>query len=170
MKPWQRKSFLGAAVVAALFVAGCGVKSIPLPPESVRPEQIIDLRAVVVSHGVQLTWSRPEHYSGGQQMRDLGSFTIVRAPEDGPYVPLVQIPVTDQERFAVARTFSYFDNSVKRGNAYRYEVISHTTDGYDSLPSNEAEIVYGRRQSPAGPMMPPAVPPAGALMPAAPPP
>jgi hypothetical protein len=156
--------FVVAAAVTAIFIAGCGVKSLPLPPEAVRPEQIIDLRALPVGRGIQITWSRPQNYAGGQQMRDLGSFTILRADGDGPYQPLVQIPITDRERFAVATTFSYFDNTVKKGQSYRYQVVSSTTDGYDSLPSNEAEIIFGRPHPSAEPAV---VPPLTAMPPSA---
>jgi len=170
MKVRCESLFVVAAAVIALFIAGCGVKSLPLPPDAVRPEQIIDLRAVPVGRGIQITWSRPQNYAGGQQMRDLGSFTILRADGDEAYQPLVQIPITDRERFAVATTFSYFDDTVKKGQSYRYQVISSTTDGYDSLPSNEAEIIFGRQHLETQPaVVPPIAPPAAAL-PAAPPP
>jgi hypothetical protein len=145
-------------IAAVVLMAGCGVKSMPLPPEEVRPERIVDLRAMVVSHGIQLTWSRPQRYAGGQQMRDLASFTVMRSANGQPYEPLVEIPITDRERFAVATTFSYFDATAKKGIAYRYEIISHTTDGYDSLPSNEVEIVYRGFPAPARRKVPPRVP------------
>lgn len=69
-------------------------------------------------------------------MRDLGGFVVLRSQGNQPFQPLVQIPVTDQARFAPQRTFSYLDGETEVGNTYRYEIISRTLDGYTSPPSN----------------------------------
>jgi hypothetical protein len=127
----------------ALFLGwlGCGVKSIPIPPEAARPEKIQNLEASSAKDGIRLTWGRPEVYAGGQKMRDLGGFTISRSAADGPYQKIAEVPITDQGRFQVQRTFTYTDDAAELGSKYRYQVTSNTTDGYVSEPSNVVTIV-----------------------------
>jgi len=139
---------LGLGVALA---AGCGVKSAPLAPELVRPEQISDLRASADANGVKLSWERPTHYAGGHTMRDLGGFVILRAEATGPFQPLIELPVTDRERFAVQHQFSYIDNETVLGHSYRYQIIAKTTDGYTSVASNEAVLTRVRPAPPPNP-------------------
>jgi len=127
-------------IFAAVTLPGCGVKSAPVPPEYARPERILSLRAQAAVGGIRLTWQRPSHYYGGKSMRDLGSFVVMRAEGDSPMTALVNIPVTDQERFQVEEEFSYLDRETRMGARYRYTVVSGTLDGYHSVPSNEVEF------------------------------
>jgi hypothetical protein len=145
------------AFLAVSIISGCGVKSAPIPPEAARPQQILDLEALPERHGIQLTWTRPEQYASGQSMKDLSGFTVMRAAGQDEYQPIVEVPVTDQERIQVVTRFSYTDNTVSSGHSYRYEVVSHTTGGYKSLPSNEAALQYVRARPPLpGPQASPA--------------
>jgi hypothetical protein len=148
-------SLIGGMACALALAVGCGVKSAPIAPELVRPAQITDLRAVADPNGIKLLWERPTHYSGGRTMRDLGGFVIMRAEASGPLTALVELPVTDRERFAPQHQFSYIDNETTLGHDYRYQIIAKTTDGYVSVPSNEAAFTrivdvraddVGRRQ------------------------
>lgn len=136
------------AAGVALGLPGCGVKSAPIPPEYASPERILDLRAEADAGGIKLTWSRPTRYVGGHSMRDLSAFVIKRADGDGPMTALVNIPVTDRERFQLEAEFSYLDGETQMGNRYRYTVISEAA-GYHSDPSNEVEVT--RIKPPAAP-------------------
>jgi len=80
------------------------------------------------------------HYVSGHSMRDLGGFVLLRGEGNEPFQPLVELPVTDQERFAQQRSFSYLDEETRIGRSYRYQIVSQTTDGYTSAPSNEVQI------------------------------
>jgi hypothetical protein len=147
-------SLIGAAailLVCAAILQACGVKSAPIPPEDARPERILDLSVQSAKEGVRLRWDRPRKYAGGAELRDLGGFTVMRAEGQSGYQNLVEIPVTDQERFQVQREFSYLDQNTQVGGDYRYVVISRTTDGYQSLPSNEVAV---RRSVPPPPPSP----------------
>jgi hypothetical protein len=119
---------------------GCGVKSSPVPPQTVYPQAISDLRASADPSGINLIWSRPRHYVSGHIMRDLGSFVLLRGEGKQPFQPLVEMPVTDQERFSQESSFSYVDDETQMGNSYRYEIVSRTMDGYTSAPSNAVEF------------------------------
>jgi len=141
---------IGMVIVAGVAggLPGCGVKSAPIPPEYARPERILDLRADADARGIKLTWSRPTHYIGGHSMRDLSAFVIKRGDGGAPMTALVNIPVTDQERFQVEDEFSYLDAETTMGNRYRYTVTSEAV-GYHSDPSNEVE--FTRIKPPAAP-------------------
>lgn len=129
------------ATAATALWLGCGVKSPPIPPEYARPEQILDLQATTPRAGIRVVWHRPERYAGGTQMRDLAGFTLMRAESDGPYVKIADVPVTDQGRFQQQKTFVYIDQSTEVGKTYHYQVVSNTTDGYVSKPSNTATVI-----------------------------
>lgn len=131
-----------AAILASALWLGCGVKSVPVPPEEAIPERIVDLSAASVVKGVELSWARPDRYAGGHRMRDLASFKLYRAEGiEGSYQPIADIPITDQTRFQQQRRFTYLDSDTRIGQRYRYEIVSETADGYRSQPSNEAETV-----------------------------
>ena len=80
------------------------------------------------------------HYVSGHTLRDLGGFVVLRSQGNQPFQPLVQIPVTDQERFSPQRTYSYVDGETQLGDSYRYEIVSRTIDGYTSAPSNQVRV------------------------------
>ncbi len=80
------------------------------------------------------------HYVSGHSMRDLGAFVLLRSEGNQPLQPLVEIPVSDQERFSQQRQFSYLDNQAQIGSSYSYEIVSRTTDGYTSAPSNRVSF------------------------------
>jgi hypothetical protein len=139
-KQQPRSILLLVALIGIPLLVGCGVKSTPVPPETVHPAAISDLQASADPTGINLTWSRPMHYVSGHSMRDLGGFVLLRGEGNQPLQPLVELPVTDQERFAPQRMYSYVDGEAQVGNRYRYEIISRTTDGYTSEPSNQVQF------------------------------
>jgi len=139
------------AFAAVIVVLGCGVKSPPVPPQEAIPERIVSLDATSQKNGVMLSWERPDRTAGGHTMRDLGSFEVERAEDTAAFAPLVEIPVTDQDRFQQQRKFTYLDGGAQAGHHYRYQVISLTLDSYRSDPSNEAEITHQIPKPPPNP-------------------
>ena len=124
-------------LVASLLLAapGCGHKGAVLAPELVRPEPPTELTASSTVEGVRLTWTRPTKYTGGQRMRDLGSFTIERADaETSPlaFVSAGTLLLQDQKRFRQDRRLEYIDKDVTPEREYVYRVRARTLDGYDS--------------------------------------
>jgi hypothetical protein len=134
-----------------LALDGCGVKSAPIAPELVLPQRILDLRAAADPNGIKLIWERPTRYTGGHTMRDLSGFVILRSEGNGPAEPLVELPVTDRERFSVQRQFGYIDNETVVGRNYAYEIISRTSDGYVSQPSNQVTFTRVKPAPPPNP-------------------
>jgi Prokaryotic lipoprotein-attachment site len=124
-----------------LLLSGCGRKGPPLPPEDVVPRRIADLAASNVAGGIQLSWRRPELYSDGERMTDLGGFTVERAIGAAlTYQKIATLEVTDRDRFRQIKRFTHVDSDVTPGVAYRYRVVSFTVDRYVSAPSNAVTI------------------------------
>lgn len=121
--------------------SGCGIKTRPRPPEDVRPEQILDLRAKPVADGIQLAWTRPDKYQNGDRMRDLSEFVVLRGEGSEPVAEVGKVPITDQQRFQQQHNMFLVDKGTLMNHRYRYQVISLTSDGYQSRPSNEAAII-----------------------------
>ena len=142
---------LAIAALASAIVLGCGVKSQPIPPEAARPEKIAGLEAANAKEGIRLSWDRPELYAGGAKMKDLGSFSIMRAEEGKPAEKIGDIQVHDEGRFQVQNTFTFIDGSTVMGKTYHYQVTSSTTDGYVSEPSNDATLVRKHASAPPNP-------------------
>jgi hypothetical protein len=140
---------LALPLAAGTCVSGCGVKGPPIAPELVRPESVADLRASAAAAGIELAWHRPTQYTGGHTMRDLSGFVILRAEGNTQMEPLLEIPVTDQERLQIQREFTYLDGETAMGHSYRYTVIAETADGYRSDPSNE--VIFTRSKPPPPP-------------------
>jgi hypothetical protein len=139
------------AIAGAAAGLGCGVKSPPIPPEDARPQQTLDLEATSLRGGVRVVWHRPERYAGGMQMKDLASFTLSRSEGDAPYIKIADIPVTDQDRFQVQRTFTYVDHDTEVGKTYHYQLTTSTSDGYVSKPSNTASVTRSNPPPPPNP-------------------
>jgi hypothetical protein len=138
MMRWVKASALALAFGACAW--GCGIKSAPIAPELARPERVAGLRASADPTGIKLSWERPTHYVSGHSMRDLGSFVILRGDGGGTMQPLVELPVTDQERFAVEREFTYVDGETTVDHRYSYQIVSKTLDGYASDASDEVDF------------------------------
>ena len=102
-----------ATAVLILALAACGRRSPPLPPELVQPLPPTSLVARSIADGVEVAWHRPDKYSGGQHMRDLGGFDIERALVDGPgagiFVRVDHLELTDQYRFRIDPRIQWID-------------------------------------------------------------
>jgi hypothetical protein len=141
----------GMALLVAISMGACGVKSAPVPPSQATPARIDDLHASAAPDGIRLTWGRPTQYVGGHRMRDLSGFVIMRSQDNQPMQPLIEIPVTDRERFQKQHEFEYVDGETALDQTYRYEIISETSDGYRSTPSNMVRCTRVRPKPPPNP-------------------
>jgi hypothetical protein len=151
MSRFSRTTLAATLLAFVLAFAGCGVKSAPIAPELARPAQILDLRGESDPNGIKLTWERPTRYTGGHAMRDLSGFVIMRGEPGTALAPLVELPVTDRERFSVQHEFSYVDGETAIGSRYAYRIISKTSDGYASAPSNEVALTRVKPAPPPNP-------------------
>jgi hypothetical protein len=128
---------LAALAVAGVVLAAsaCGHKGGVQPPELVRPEPPTDLTATSTPDGVRIGFTRPTKYTGGQRMRDLGSFIVERADAEASpseFVRVGSIELQDQTRFRQERRLEYVGRDVPPGREYVYRVRARTVDGYES--------------------------------------
>jgi hypothetical protein len=127
---------LTALVVAGVMLAAaCGSKGGVMPPELVRPEPPTDLAASSMQDGVRVSWTRPTKYTGGQRMRDLGSFVVERADaaaSPSKFERIATIELQDRTRVRQERRFQWVDQDATSGQEYVYRVRARTLDGYDS--------------------------------------
>jgi hypothetical protein len=132
-------------VALLALTLACGQKAPPVPPQLVRPEPVAELGAMATPEGVRLSWGRPDHYTSGKRMNDLGGFTIERAPaEGGEFARVGTVEVTDRTRFRKEHRFTWTDGTATVGARYRYRVIAFTTDGYHSAPAGPVSVQYGK--------------------------
>jgi hypothetical protein len=154
--PTRVLAFVAGAVVLFLPHTGCGRKGAPRPAADVLPEAITDLSAALTPAGIQLAWTRPRRYTGGDRMPDLGGFLIQRAAGDAmEFETVTTIDVTDRERFQQTKRFRHLDGTVVDGQQYRYRVVSFTLDRYFGAPSNVVVVRYTREPTAAGSADPP---------------
>jgi hypothetical protein len=140
-RPRHRWLRLVVLAVGVLLLPACGRKTPVRPPSFVAPEVIVDLSATNAEDGIRLSWKRPGRTADGSHLYDLGSFRVERSATGGPFTKLATVAVTDQERLRQAQHFSWLDSDVQVGEFYAYRVVSFTTDGYESEPSNVASVV-----------------------------
>ncbi len=63
----------------SLLISGCGRKTPPVPPETVLPTVISDLRQHLDEHGVTLTWTAPTRTVQGDKLSKIDGFELLRA-------------------------------------------------------------------------------------------
>ena len=134
------QKLLWGALFVSLLVPACGRKTAVRPPELAAPEAIDSLSASNAADGVRLTWRRPTKYADGQRMTDLGAFRVERSTAAQPFTPIATLALSDQDRFQQERRFRTTDPDTAVGEIYQYRIISLTTDGYVSEPSNIVSI------------------------------
>ncbi|MEA2659703.1 MAG: hypothetical protein QOF64_2299 [Candidatus Binatota bacterium] len=144
------KRLFSAVIVVLIFGSSCGKKGDPRAPELVAPKTITNLTARPGPGSVILTWSRPNEYVDGKELKDLSSFVIFRKEVSQscpdcpvPYRQLTTVYVEDREKFAKQKQYRFDDQEVRPNSIYRYRVSSQLLDGSLSAPSNEVEIARG---------------------------
>ena len=71
--------FIPLTAVLLLNLAGCGYKSVPVPPEDMVPNPITDLRYELSEKGVRLSWTYPGRTVAGHKLTEVTSFDVYRA-------------------------------------------------------------------------------------------
>jgi len=146
-----RRAIAPAGFALAVALAGCGVKGQPIPPEAAKPERITRLQASADPDGIRLAWPRPDSYAGGSAMRDLAGFVVMRAQGETAMTPVAELPISDRERFQKIKGLEWVDTAAAMGSTYRYQVVSMTSDGYRSDPSNQVTFMRIAPPPPANP-------------------
>lgn len=132
----------------------CGRRGTPLPPITVVPEAIREIRAVVRHEGIFILWSPPEKNNDGSKLENLMGFKVLRSeiPPERTCNSCVEIfePVFDvlytipleSEGEMDHGIMRIFDNNLKLNYHYKYKVLSYTTTGYLSPDSEIVEVIW----------------------------
>jgi len=125
------------AALVFLVVAGCGVRTAPRAPEDTAAAAPDEIQARSTPRGVTITWSRPTKTVDRSRLYDLATFVVERSVDDGAFVPIATIDVTDQDRIRPQQSFRYVDDAVPPGTV-QYRVRAVTEDGEPGIATEPA--------------------------------
>ena len=128
--------------------AGCGRKTMVVPPQSVVPVAVYDLRFSLTEKGVILNWSYPQQTVQGGTLSGIDRFELLRAEvlvEDfcggcpQPFGPPIMIPGGPLPKGGSGRQARFEDTSLRPGHHYVYKVRSRA--GWRGGSSADSKIV-----------------------------
>ena len=152
MKFMKGSCFTGSLLLLGVLVLtlGCGLKTNPVPPQTVVPRAIDDLRYSLDDKGATLTWSYPLETIEGENITEILGFDLYRAEiplEDFcsncpiPFAKPLELPggAAGVETRTTARHVS---GLLRSGNKYFFKVTSRTSYFASSADSNIVTFVY----------------------------
>lgn len=153
MRVIKRSCRAGSLLFAAAILtisSGCGYKTNPVPPQTVVPKAILDLRYALDEKGATLTWTYPNETISGKDITDIRSFDLYRAEiplKDFcsscpiPFGEPLDLPggATGTEQRA---TGEYVSGMLRSGNKYFFKITSRTSYLAASGDSNIISFVY----------------------------
>ncbi len=153
---------IACIMFTVMLLAGCGKKGPLVPPESLVPAPIVDLRVEQQGGQFLVSWSRPATEEGGRTLKDLARFQLFKREvlppaEDCEECPAAYRLVTSvdleyPQGVAIAgNRYLFIDGDLAEGKTYRYKVLSAKKDGTTSRASNRG----GRKK--VAPPQPPAL-------------
>ncbi|MGL1930956.1 MAG: hypothetical protein OCC45_04245 [Desulfotalea sp.] len=133
------------AVAGAFFITSCGFKAPPVPPETVVPMAIKDLRYGVDADSTIFTWTYPTETISGSKISEIDSFELYQAD-----MPLEEvcgncpIPFGEPEELAGGTVFDgeipvrggYTVSALKSGHKYYFSLRSRLNWWAASADSN----------------------------------
>lgn len=139
-------------VAGSLTLGGCGYKNQPVPPDSVVPVAVNDLRYAIDESGLTLNWTFPTKNVAGNDLTDVQSFELYRA-----VVPMEDYcgscPIPFGEPIAIdggltsdsekgTRQATYKSALLRSGHKYFFKVRSRISWWADSADSNIVSFVW----------------------------
>lgn len=152
MKIVKSSGFASALLLvgALMFSGGCGYKNTPVPPQTVVPKAIEDLRYAVEENGATLTWTYPAETIGGDNISAIESFELFRAEVPLadfcstcpiPFGEPLDLPggvTVDEKR----RRAEHQSGMLRSGYKYFFKVRSRTSWWASSDDSNIVNFVF----------------------------
>jgi hypothetical protein len=144
----HRVLFLGSVGFVILCLA-CGIKSPPVPPETLTPPAVRDIKAEVMGDKVQLTWSMPKKdnalFEGVEHFRvyKYKSHSSIEVCEGCPipFKPLLDIKLDDPYPAQMEGDSIIWHDAVEANHSYAYKVVVHHKSGGVSEDSNIVHFV-----------------------------
>lgn len=128
------------------ILAGCGVKTPPVPPQLEPPPAVTDLAGAIAGDAIQLRWTIPEWESDKD---DLAGFRIYRSRiplsevfcEDCPitFELIDEVPITRAHQEAGIMTYT---DRLEKGNRYIYRILPVTELGLVGPESNVIRFTH----------------------------
>ncbi len=152
MKFTKSSRFTGSLFLVGLLAlsGGCGYKTDPVPPQTVVPKAINDLRYTLDENGAKLTWTFPNETVGGKDLEEIEYFELYRAEIPiADYCSNCPIPFTEPEKIDGGITGietrerkEHVSGMLRSGNKYFFKVNSRTSWWAASADSNIVTFVY----------------------------
>ncbi|WP_223906997.1 fibronectin type III domain-containing protein [Geobacter sp. AOG1] len=128
------------------LLAACGRKGGLVPPDSLVPAAVTNLRAEQKGEQFYVTWSAPSSDAGGKRLKDLAGFRLFRREvlppeEDCETCPTAYQLVQDVDLEypkgvqVYNNLYIFTDASLKNGTTYQYKLIAYNKEGAESAPS-----------------------------------
>lgn len=157
----RRRYLFFLLLLAVAVIAGCGRKTMPLPPQSVVPVPVSDLSYALDENGLSLSWSMPVKLVNGDDLDRIEAFQVFRAMVPlADYCPGCPLPFElfatvaggetagDKAGFAAR----YHERDLRPGFRYFYKVrpsagrwfVGRDSElisfAWDSLPPTPADL------------------------------
>jgi predicted small lipoprotein YifL len=147
-KPGTGNAVAFCAVLAAiLFLAGCGKKGPPVPPDIAPPPPVENLKANLSGNRAQLSWEAPE---SGDSAAEPDGYLVYRskksAESDCGDCPDIFEKVADVSAktgiFRGLADTATYSETLEKGYVYRYKVMVYSDRGPASDYSNTVEVSF----------------------------
>lgn len=150
----SRRAATGMTALCALLVlmllGGCGLKTMPVPPQDIVPTAITDLNYVLDEKGVTLSWTYPARTVRGEEVSDITAFDLYRAVVPAasycdtcpiPFGEPMQIPggVVPEGK---PKTATYASTLLRPGHLYFFMVRSRSGWWAESADSNVVSFLW----------------------------
>jgi predicted small lipoprotein YifL len=148
----MKKQLLLAILLMMVFLlSACGKRGALVPPESLVPAAIKDLRAEQKGNRFLVCWSHSGKQEWGGPLESMLNFRVQRREvlppdEDCEECPTAyrQVRIVDPEYLQDVRrlgaSYCFFDSDFVDGKTYQYKVISFDKEGTSSRDSNKVRL------------------------------
>ncbi|MHB8809743.1 MAG: fibronectin type III domain-containing protein [Desulfobulbaceae bacterium] len=138
------------ALLVLMLLGGCGLKTMPVPPQEIVPAPITDLRYELDEQGVTLSWTYPAKTVRGEDVSEITSFDLYRAvvPAESycdtcpiPFGEPIQIPggVVPGGK---PKTATYTSTLLRPGHIFLFMVRSRSGWWAESGDSNVISFLW----------------------------
>jgi predicted small lipoprotein YifL len=155
----KKQLLLTIFLMMVLPLSACGKRGALVPPESLVPAAVKDLRAEQKGNRFLVCWSQSGKQEWGGPLENMINFRVLKREvlppdEDCEECPTAyrQVRIVDPEYLQDVRRlgslYCFFDSDFVDGKIYQYKVISFDKEGTSSRDSNKVRL---RKVAPPAP-------------------